>query len=98
MRTPLSDIEIQRDLGTLPGWVRRGNELTRTYEFRTFGDAVAFVDRIAPLADSLDHHPDIDIRYTKVTLHLSTHSAGGITAMDVTLARRIDAPASTTQK
>ena len=90
MRIPLSDIEIQRELGSLSGWSRRANELVRTYEFRAFGDAIAFVDRVAPLADAMDHHPDIDIRYTKVTIHLSTHSAGGITAMDVQLAKSID--------
>jgi 4a-hydroxytetrahydrobiopterin dehydratase len=92
MSSPLSDIEIQRALGGLPGWARRGNEIVRTYEFRTFSDATAFVARIGPIADGLDHHPDIDIRYTKVALHLSTHSAGGITKMDVQLAQTIDAP------
>ncbi len=92
MNTPLSDIEIHRALGGLHGWARRGNEMIRTYEFRTFADAIAFVARVGPIADGLDHHPDIDIRYTKVTLHLSTHSAGGITKMDVELAQAIDAP------
>lgn len=91
MRLPLSDIEIQRQLGALAGWSRRGNALVRTYEFPTFAQAIAFVDRVAPIADAYGHHPDIDVRYNKVTLHLSTHTAGGITAMDFTLARAIDA-------
>jgi len=91
VNAPLSDIEIHRSLSGLPGWSRRGNELLRTYEFRTFADAMAFVGRLGPIADGMDHHPDIDIRYTKVTLHLSTHSAGGITKMDVELAQAIDA-------
>jgi len=90
--TPLSDIEIHRALGGLPGWSRRGDEVVKTYEFRTFGDAIAFVTRVAGIADGQDHHPDIDIRYTKVLLHLSTHSAGGITRKDVQLAQAIDAP------
>jgi 4a-hydroxytetrahydrobiopterin dehydratase len=89
---PLSDIEIHRALSSLPGWSRKGNELLKTYEFRTFGDAIAFVGRVAPIADGRDHHPDIDIRYNKVLLHLSTHSAGGITRKDVELAQAIDAP------
>ena len=92
MHTPLSDIEIHRALSGLPGWSRRGNELQKTYEFRTFADATSFVARIGSIADGLDHHPDIDIRYTKVTLHLSTHSAGGVTKMDVELAQAIAAP------
>ncbi|MBV6522256.1 MAG: putative pterin-4-alpha-carbinolamine dehydratase [Gemmatimonadaceae bacterium] len=91
MITPLSDIEIHRALGGLPGWSRRGTELLKTYEFRTFGDAMAFVTRVAAIAEERDHHPDIDIRYSKVVLHLSTHSAGGITANDVSLAQAIDA-------
>ena len=90
MRTPLSDIEIQRQLGALSGWMRRGRELVRTYEFSTFAQAIAFVDRIAPIADAQDHHPDIDIRYNTVVLHLSTHSAGGITGNDFKLAMAID--------
>jgi 4a-hydroxytetrahydrobiopterin dehydratase len=90
MRSPLSDIEIQRDLGTLSGWARRGNALVKTYEFPTFADGIAFVSRVADAADALDHHPDIDIRYTKVTCHLSTHSAGGITKQDFKLAAAIE--------
>jgi 4a-hydroxytetrahydrobiopterin dehydratase len=90
MRSPLSDIEIQRDLGSLNGWSRRGNELVKTYDFPTFADGIAFVNRVARAADALDHHPDIDIRYTRVTFHLSTHSAGGITKQDFKLAAAIE--------
>lgn len=86
----LSDIEIQRDLGSLQGWSRRGDVLTRTYQFRNFSQAMEFVNRVASLAESANHHPDIDIRYSKVTLTLSTHDAGGITSNDVSLAREID--------
>lgn len=91
MATTLSDIEIQRELGNRPGWTRRGNAITRTFEFPTFPAAIAFVNRVAEAAERLDHHPDVDIRYTKVSCHLSTHSAGGITKRDFTLASAIDA-------
>jgi 4a-hydroxytetrahydrobiopterin dehydratase len=86
----LSDIEIQRDLGSLQGWSRKGDVLTRTYQFRNFAQSLDFVNRVATLAESANHHPDIDIRYSKVTLTLSTHDAGGITSNDVNLAREID--------
>ena len=86
----LSDIAIQRELGSLAGWSRRGDVLTRTYQFRNFAQSMEFVNRVASLAESANHHPDIDIRYSKVTLTLSTHDAGGITSNDVALARAID--------
>jgi 4a-hydroxytetrahydrobiopterin dehydratase len=94
MRMPLSDIEIQRQLSALDGWSRKGNSLTRTFEFPTFASGIAFVDRVARVADNMDHHPDIDIRYTKISFHLSTHSAGGITPLDLKLAAAIDAAAA----
>lgn len=90
MRTPLSDIEIQRELGSLPGWARRGDALVKTFTFPTFADGIAFVGRVAKIADAMDHHPDIDIRYTKVTCMLSTHEPKGITRLDVALAEKID--------
>lgn len=90
MSTKLSDIEVQRALGARSGWTRRGNAITRTFEFTTFPAAIAFVNRIAEVAEKMDHHPDVDIRYTKVTCSLSTHSAGGITQNDFKLAEEID--------
>src|SRR5690242_5392615 len=89
--TVLSDIAIQRELGSLPGWSRRGGVLQKTFTFPTFRSAIAFVNRVAEAADALDHHPDLDIRYTKVAAALSTHSAGGITQRDLDLARKMDA-------
>ena len=86
----LSDIEIQRDLGSLQGWSRKGDVLTRTYQFRNFAQSLEFVNRVAELAESANHHPDIDIRYTKVTMSLSTHDAGGITQSDLALAQKIE--------
>ena len=91
MASKLSDIEIQRTLGSHTGWTRRGNAITKTFEFPTFPAAIAFVNRIAEVAERMDHHPDVDIRYTKVTCSLSTHSAGGITTRDFKLAESIDA-------
>lgn len=86
----LSDIDIQRELGRLPGWSRRGDSLVKTYQFPTFRAGIDFVTRIARAADAADHHPDIDIRYTKIVCTLSTHSAGGITAKDLALASEIE--------
>jgi 4a-hydroxytetrahydrobiopterin dehydratase len=90
MRQKLSDLEIQRALGGLAGWARRGDALVKTYTFDKFADGISFVGRVARAADEMDHHPDIDIRYTKVTMSLSTHDAGGITQSDLTLAEKID--------
>jgi 4a-hydroxytetrahydrobiopterin dehydratase len=90
MRQKLSDLEIQRALGGLPGWSRRGDALVKTYTFGRFGEGITFVGRVAKLADEMDHHPDIDIRYTKVTMSLSTHDAGGITQRDLELAQKIE--------
>jgi 4a-hydroxytetrahydrobiopterin dehydratase len=94
MTEVLSDIAIQRELGSLVGWSRRGDALTRTYQFRNFSDSLAFVNRVGELAERANHHPDIDIRYAKVTLSLSTHDAGGITQNDINLARVIDSGSS----
>ncbi|MFD6673853.1 4a-hydroxytetrahydrobiopterin dehydratase [Rhodococcus zopfii] len=86
----LSDTEIDAALTGLPGWSREGNSLVRTIESATFPDAIALVSRVTEAAEEANHHPDIDIRWRKVTYRLSTHSAGGITAADPALARRID--------
>ncbi|HYU52550.1 MAG TPA: 4a-hydroxytetrahydrobiopterin dehydratase [Gemmatimonadaceae bacterium] len=90
MAERLSDIAIQRGLGGLPGWSRRGDVITKTFQFRNFLTGIDFVAAIAKIAEAADHHPDIDIRYTKVVCTLSTHSAGGITQKDLDLARQID--------
>jgi len=90
MAERLSDIAIQRELGTLPGWSRRGDVVTKTFQFRNFLDGIDFVASIARAAEAADHHPDIDIRYTKIVCTLSTHSAGGITQKDLDMAKQID--------
>jgi 4a-hydroxytetrahydrobiopterin dehydratase len=90
MPARLSDLEIQRALGSLPGWARRGDILTKTFTFKRFADGIDFVQRVARAADRMNHHPDIDIRYTKITCALTTHDAGGITESDLTLAGEIE--------
>ncbi len=86
----LSDIEIQRGLGTLPGWSRKGDTLVKTYHFAAFPDGIAFLARVAEIAEGMGHHPDVDIRYTKVHFALSTHDEGGITTRDFALATAIE--------
>ncbi len=89
----LDDTEILRRLKGLPQWRREGDAIRRTFTFGKFGDGIRFVDRVAAAADAMDHHPDIDVRYTAITMTLSTHSAGGLTAKDFDLAAQIDAAA-----
>lgn len=86
----LSDTEIDTALTKLPHWQRDGATLTRTIESASFPAAITLVGRVAEAAESMNHHPDMDIRWRKVTYSLSTHSAGGITGSDLELARRID--------
>jgi 4a-hydroxytetrahydrobiopterin dehydratase len=87
----LSVKEIREQLKTLSGWRQRGKEISRLYVFSGFVPAIAFVNHVAGLAETMDHHPDILVQYKKVTLTLSTHSEGGLTNLDFELARKIDA-------
>ena len=82
--------EVDAFLEAHPGWELAGNEITRTYELASFSESMGFVTRVALESEKADHHPDIDIRWNKVTLTLSTHSEGGLTARDLTLADTID--------
>lgn len=86
----MSEDEVWERLSALPRWARAGTAIERTYTFDSFAGAMSFVDRVARLAEEVDHHPDIDIRYDRVRLALSTHSAGGLTSRDFDLAARID--------
>ena len=90
----LTDAEIAQRLKAMPEWTREGDAIRKTFSFGKFADGIRFVDRVAVAADAMDHHPDIDIRYTKITMTLATHSAGGLTAKDFDLAAQIDAAAS----
>ncbi|HEY9888923.1 MAG TPA: 4a-hydroxytetrahydrobiopterin dehydratase [Candidatus Obscuribacterales bacterium] len=85
----LSEAEIQRRLGTVPGWQRVGDTLVYERTFADFGAAIAFVNALVAPADSLGHHPDITINYNRVLLTLTTHDAGGLTALDFELAAQI---------
>lgn len=87
----LDEAGIAERLGRLDGWSRDGDTIRREYRFDGFPAAIAFVQVVAQHAESMDHHPDIDIRFDKVALALSTHSAGGLTSRDFDLAERIDA-------
>jgi 4a-hydroxytetrahydrobiopterin dehydratase len=75
----------------LDGWTGDTREITRTVELAGFPAAIAVVNRVAEVAEEMNHHPDIDIRWATLTFHCSTHSMGGVTDSDITLARRIDA-------
>jgi 4a-hydroxytetrahydrobiopterin dehydratase len=89
----LTAAEVEARLDELPGWSSAeagGAALTRTFKFDDFKAALSFVNRVGDEAEELDHHPDIDIRWNKVALTLSTHSAGGLTERDFTLAHRIN--------
>ena len=85
----LSDDTITERLTALAGWSREGDEIVKTFELPSFPDAIAFVDRIAVEAEAADHHPDLDIRYRKVRVALTTHDQGGITDNDFALATKI---------
>jgi 4a-hydroxytetrahydrobiopterin dehydratase len=87
----LTDDQITAELTGSPGWSLENGEITQTVTRRDFKDALLLVGAVAFLAEEANHHPDIDIRWNKVTLTLSTHSAGGLTAADFELARRISA-------
>jgi len=86
----LDEASIGNALQRTPGWARAGAEIRRTYRFRDFREALAFVNRVGGLAEAAGHHPDIDIRYNTVTLALTTHDAGGLSTKDFDLARAID--------
>ena len=87
----LSPSQIAAGLRALPGWTLRGAVVRRTFTFPSFPAAVAFVNRVAREAEKQDHHPDINIRWNKVSLAFSTHSEGGLTKKDFQAARRASA-------
>ena len=82
--------EIEAFLESHRDWGLEGKEISRTYIFKDFSESMGFVTRVGLEAEKVDHHPDIDIRWNKVTLTLSTHSEGGLTARDLTLAADAD--------
>jgi 4a-hydroxytetrahydrobiopterin dehydratase len=86
----LDDDEITRQLADLGGWSGDATALRRTVEAKDFPTAIQIVNAVAEVAEEMNHHPDIDIRWRKLQFTLSTHSAGGVTQYDVELAHRID--------
>jgi 4a-hydroxytetrahydrobiopterin dehydratase len=86
----LTPDQVQDKMRHLPYWQIIGQAIRREYSFDNFAAAMTFVNRVAELAEEADHHPDIDIRYNKVSLVLSTHSDGGLTKKDIDLAQQIE--------
>lgn len=86
----LSPDELSTALGALDGWSGDSSQIRRSVKAPSFAAGIRLVDAVAEIADGMDHHPDIDIRWTTITFACSTHSEGGVTDLDVTLARRID--------
>ena len=87
------DAEIKGALAELPGWTRQGNALVKTYDLKGFKAAMAFAATVGEAAERADHHPDILIQLSKVTLTLTSHDKGGVTDRDLRLARQIEAAA-----
>jgi 4a-hydroxytetrahydrobiopterin dehydratase len=86
----LSSAQIKTALPTVPNWKKKGAVIARVYQFKDFPAAMKFVNAVARLAEKAQHHPDIDIRWNKVTLALTTHDAGGLTQKDFDLAAKFD--------
>ena len=86
---PLTQTEIEQKLSTVPQWQQEGNNITRTFEFKNFVEAIDFVNKLVEPAETAAHHPDIAISYNKVMVSLTTHDANGLTQQDFELARTI---------
>lgn len=90
-RTLLSEEDIASRLAEVPRWKREGKSITRTWKFRDFPAALAFINKVGALAESMNHHPDIYNSWATVRLVLTTHDKGGLTNLDFDLAKKIDA-------
>ncbi|HEX5927774.1 MAG TPA: 4a-hydroxytetrahydrobiopterin dehydratase [Solirubrobacterales bacterium] len=87
----LSDSEVESRLADLPGWERRGDAIVKQFERGDFVGSVKFVNSLVEPAEEMNHHPDLEVSWSKVTVSLSTHSEGGLTANDFELAATIEA-------
>ncbi|MFZ4763783.1 MAG: 4a-hydroxytetrahydrobiopterin dehydratase [Roseimicrobium sp.] len=94
MAEVLEEPDIAKALATLPSWQREGSHIVRTFAFASYMLGIRFVQSVAELAETSNHHPDIHIAWRKVTLRLSTHSKRGLTEKDFALARAVDALAA----
>ncbi len=90
MIEPLNEQQIEKMLSELHGWTHGTDAIEKTLEFRSFKEAMGFVNRVADVAEDMDHHPDIEVNYSTVHLKISTHSVGGLTIKDFTLAKKVD--------
>lgn len=86
----LSEADLNKRLSELSGWARVGSTITRTFKFAGYPESVAFVQRTVGPAERMNHHPDIDVRYNRVIVTLSTHDSGGITENDLRLAAELE--------
>jgi 4a-hydroxytetrahydrobiopterin dehydratase len=86
----LEKAEIERRLSSLPGWEFKDNAIRKQYRFKEFMDGIRFLNKVAEMAEAADHHPDVQINYTRVTFTCSTHSEGGVTEKDLKLAAQIE--------
>ena len=87
----LNELQVRQKLEDIPNWITSGHLIANTYQFKDFVQAIDFVNRLVEPAESAAHHPDLEIYYNKVTVHLTTHDAGGITQKDFDLAYQIEA-------
>jgi len=87
----LKDSEIRSRLKHLKGWKHEGEFIAKTFKFEHFMDGISFINSVAKVAEEQEHHPDIHVRYTSVTLSIQTHSEGGVTKWDIELAEAVEA-------
>jgi 4a-hydroxytetrahydrobiopterin dehydratase len=86
----LGDEEIEAQLGELEGWRREGGAIAKEFELDDFAGSVGFINRLTPIAEEMNHHPDLAVSWNKVTVTITTHSEGGLTGNDFELAKSID--------
>lgn len=89
-RTLLTEAEISARLAEISKWARKGNAITRTWKFKDFREALAFINKVGALAETMNHHPEIYNSWATVRLTLTTHDKGGLTDLDFDLAKKID--------
>ncbi len=93
-RKKLLSEEVLESLKDLSGWTVDGNAIKRRFEFRNFAESLEFVNRVGAIAEEADHHPDITFGWGYAEIATTTHDRGGVTDMDIALARKIEGPAS----